>query len=946
MANVVPVHHDAPVRHELPGVGEARAYWVDETTLAWPADLLPAMVDVEALRVRPPEGFPAQCPVTFGLIAAPSGGARLVDGILQAGPDAQEIPLCVHGLLEDLLGQEAMTAHPALRGYLALSLEDEFGSRRVEREDITLLLTGQLAVVQRTAASTGGWVTAFTEVQTWPVLDRLYADAAARDGSAPLGAAIGPDGVPSFALWAPTAVDVALLAWPTGDPAGSVPLAEGDPIRVPADRADADSWDGRWEVGVEAARAAGVNAGSQYLWEVRVYVPATGRVETNLVTDPYSRALTVDSRRSVVVDLNRRDLKPSSWRENLSPVVISDAARSIYELHVRDFSAADPTVPEELRGTYTAFSLASDGTRHLRRLAAAGIDTLHLLPTFDFCSVPEARAAQRTPQIPADASPASRRPQAAITAVADDDAYNWGYDPWHWLVPEGSYAREDHQDGGARVYEFREMVGAIHGMGLQVVLDQVFNHTGASGQDPHSVLDRIVPGYYHRLDAAGNVEMSTCRNNIATEHRMAERLLIDACVSWVVDYRVDGFRFDLMGYHSLATMAQLQAALAEVAEDAVGHPVYLYGEGWNMGEVANNALFTQATQGQAGLLGIGTFNDRVRDAVHGHSNDTDPRVPQGLGNGELTDPNGYDDRSEEAKRDDLAWRTDLVRLALAGNLRDFELPGSDGRWVRGEEIRYGEQPAAYGLTPADSVNYVDAHDDETLFDRLAYKLPPGTPMSERIRMNTLCLATVTLGQSPCFWAAGTELLRSKSLDRDSYNSGDHFNAIDWAGRDNGWGRGLPPAARNFDAWVVQAGILMREDLRPAAADIAAAREQALDLLRLRRSSHLFSLGSAALIRERVSFPTGDFDTPGLVIMLIDDGAGASDVDPDLDGLLVVINPAPGAVEQRVDALVDRYFELSDIQMEGADPIVKDTRFDATTGTITVPGRTVAVLCER
>ena len=946
MANVVPVHHDAPVRHELPGVGEARAYWVDETTLAWPADLLPAMVDVEALRVRPPEGFPAQCPVTFGLIAAPSGGARLVDGILQAGPDAQEIPLCVHGLLEDLLGQEAMTAHPALRGYLALSLEDEFGSRRVEREDITLLLTGQLAVVQRTAASTGGWVTAFTEVQTWPVLDRLYADAAARDGSAPLGAAIGPDGVPSFALWAPTAVDVALLAWPTGDPAGSVPLAEGDPIRVRADRADADSWDGRWEVGVEAARAAGVNAGSQYLWEVRVYVPATGRVETNLVTDPYSRALTVDSRRSVVVDLNRRDLKPSSWRENLSPVVISDAARSIYELHVRDFSAADPTVPEELRGTYTAFSLASDGTRHLRRLAAAGIDTLHLLPTFDFCSVPEARAAQRTPQIPADASPASRRPQAAITAVADDDAYNWGYDPWHWLAPEGSYAREGRQDGGARVQEFREMVGAIHGMGLQVVLDQVFNHTGASGQEERSVLDRIVPGYYHRLDAAGNVEMSTCCNNIATEHRMAERLMIDACVSWVVDYRVDGFRFDLMGYHSLQTMARLQEALAEVADDAVGHPIYLYGEGWNMGEVADNALFTQTTQGQAGWLGIGTFNDRVRDAVHGRSDDTDPRVPQGLGNGELTDPNGYDDRSEETKRDDLAWRADLVRLALAGNLCDFELPGPDGQWVRGDEIRYGDEAAAYGLAPVDSVNYVDAHDDETLYDRLAYKLPPGTPMSERIRMNTLCLATVTLGQSPCFWAAGTELLRSKSLDTDSYNSGDHFNAIDWTGRDNGWGRGLPPAARNFDAWVVQAGILMREDLRPSPQDIATAREQALDLLRLRRSSHLFSLGSAALIRERVSFPTGDFDVPGLVIMLVDDGAGADDIDPDLDGLLVVINPAPTTVEQRVDALVDRYFELSDIQMEGADPIVKDTRFDANTGTITVPGRTVAVLYER
>ncbi|WP_238994396.1 pullulanase-type alpha-1,6-glucosidase [Actinomyces sp. 565] len=946
MAIVVPVHHDAPVRHELPGVGEARAYWVDETTLAWPADLLPAMVDVGALSAPPTEGATTRTPVTFGLVTSPEGGARIVDGILDRGPGGTEIPLSIVGSLEDLLGEEAMAAHPALRGYLALSLEDEFGGRSVEREDITLLLTGQLAVVQRTSASTGGWITAFTGVQTWPLLDRLYAGAAARDGSAPLGAGIGPDGAPTFALWAPTAVDVVLLAWPTGDPTGSAPLAEGDPVRVPAGRADAESWDGRWEVGGPAATAAGIDAGAQYLWEVSVYVPSTGKVETNLVTDPYSRALTVDSRRSVVVDLGQRALKPSNWRENLSPVVANDAARAIYELHVRDFSAADGSVPEELRGTYAAFSLASAGTRHLRSLAAAGIDTLHLLPTFDFCSVPEERAAQSVPEIPADASAASRRPQAAITAVADQDAYNWGYDPWHWLAPEGSYARAGRQDGGARVYEFREMVGAIHGMGLQVVLDQVFNHTGASGQDPHSVLDRIVPGYYHRLDAAGNVEMSTCCNNIATEHRMAERLMIDACVSWVVDYRVDGFRFDLMGYHSLATMTHLQEALAEVADDAVGHCIYLYGEGWNMGEVANNALFTQAKQGQAGLLGIGTFNDRVRDAVHGRSDDTDPRVPQGLGNGELTDPNGYDDRSEETKRNDLAWRTDLVRLALAGNLRDFELHAAGAQWVRGEEISYGDQPAAYGYAPTDAINYVDAHDDETLFDRLAYKLPLGTSMAERIRMNTLCLATVTLGQSPCFWAAGTELLRSKSLDTDSYNSGDHFNAIDWTGQDNGWGRGLPPAARNFDAWVVQAGILMREDLRPSAQDIATARAQALDLLRLRRSSHLFSLGSAALIRERVSFPSGDFDTPGLVIMLIDDGAGASDIDPDLDGLLVVINPAPGTVEQRVDALVDRYFELSDIQMEGADPIVKDTRFDAGTGTITIPGRTVAVLYER
>ena len=549
--------------------------------------------------------------------------------------------------------------------------------------------------------------------------------------------------------------------------------------------------------------------------------------------------------------------------------------------------------------------------------------------------------------IPPDASAASRRPQAAIAAVADRDAYNWGYDPYHWMAPEGSYARQGHQNGGARTREARAMVGALHGMGLQVVLDQVYNHTAAAGQEARSVLDRIVPGYYHRLDAAGDVEMSTCCNNIATERAMAERLMIDSCVAWVRDYRVDGFRFDLMGYHSVGTMARLREALAEIAEDAVGHPIYLYGEGWNMGEVADNALFRQARQGQLGELGIGTFNDRVRDAIHGGSfEQADPRANQGLGNGELTAPNALENRDEEQVRHDLAWRSDLLRLSLAGNLRDYGLATSDGRWRRGEEITYGDSPAAYGDQPIDSIAYVAAHDDETLFDRLTYKLPLGTAMADRVRMNTLCLAAITLGQSPCFWAAGSELLRSKSLDADSYNSGDYFNAIDWTGRDNGWGRGLPPANRNFETWIIQAEILIRDDLRPTTHDIASARAQALDLLRLRRSTPLFSLGSAELIRERVSFPTaGPQAQPGVIVMVIDDGAGEADVDPALDGVVVVFNMTPREVSQRVDALVGRFLELCDVQAEGADPVVRDTRFDSATGTVTVPARTVAVLVE-
>jgi len=843
------------------------------------------------------------------------------------------------------------------------------------------------------------WRTAsrVTGVQIWPLLDHLYPAAARRDGLAPLGptwaGAPDPAASPSLALWAPTAQEVTLLSWETGDPTGSVPLVEGEPRRTRAESRP----DGRWEVGCGA-----VGAGAQYLWEVRVYVPATGRVETNVVTDPYAPALTVDSRRAVAVDLRLDALAPRQWATTPSPRVTSDAARAIYELHVRDFSAADPTVPEGLRGTYAAFTVDSQGTRHLRDLAEAGMDTLHLMPTFDIATIPEERSRQKVPAVPASWGPASVVPQQAVAAVADEDAYNWGYDPYHWLAPEGSYATEGHQDGGARVAEHRAMVGALHAMGLQVVLDQVFSHTAACGQEGRSVLDRVVPGYYHRLDECGRVQGSSCSNNVATERAMARRLMIDACVTWRVAYGVDGFRFDLMGHHSRATMEAVRDALARADAVAVAQAqagdggadaartrgqvargqgargqgartrpappgtdavaatlgpasrprqrAFLYGEGWNFGEVKDNALFIQATQGQLAGTGIGTFNDRVRDALRGGGvADLDPRAHQGLGTGEYLEPNRYEALDVVRQQEDLAWRTDIVRLALGGNLRDLVLPEEDGVWRRGDEIVYGQVPAAYGVEPVESVNYVESHDNETLYDVLAAKLPEGVSLADRARMSTLCLAAVTLGQSPVLWLAGTELLRSKSMDRNSYDSGDHFNAIDWSGRDNGWGRGLPPAACNRDLWMVQSGLLMREDLRPGPEHITLARKMALDLLRIRRSTPLLTLGSADLIKERVSFPARMGGQPGcppgVIVMLVDDGAGSGDIDPRFDGVLVVFNPTPRMVEVGAEALVGRSFRLHPVQAAGADPLVRATAFDMGTGSVRVPGRTAAVLVE-
>ena len=946
------------------GSEEQRAYWVTPTLLAWPLSLLPMGMDRAGVVTDAGDPVPGSG-LALRLITAPDGGAAAVHGRIlgaEGMPAPTVTPLRVVGNLPG----DVLAARPHLEGYIALSATDATGAPLLDEDAVAAALTGQVAIAQYVGAPDptevadvgGARLDAFTGVQTAILLDHLYAEAATR---AELGVTFR-DGRPSFALWAPTAQAVTLLTWETGDPLGSVSEVPGPPTRTAAVRTD----DGRWVVDNRPGQPddAGANesdlgrpgspitAGCQYLWEVRVYVPSTLRVETNIVTDPYSTALTTDSTRSVAVDLAEARLAPEQWAQAPAPTVRNDSARSIYELHLRDFSAADETVPPELRGTYRAFTVAgSAGVRHLAELAQAGMTTIHLLPTFDIATIPEHRGSQRSPRIPSEAHPASADQQAAVEEVADDDAYNWGYDPLHWGAPEGSYATEGHQDGGARIIEFREMVGALHALGLQVVLDQVYNHTAACGQDPLSVLDRVVPGYYHRLDAVGRVTSSTCCANTATENALCERLMVDSVVRWARWYRVDGFRFDLMGHHPRAVMERVRAALDELtmADDGVdGRSIYLYGEGWNFGEVAGNALFVQATQGQLDGTGIGAFNDRLRDAVHGGGAfDPDHRVFQGFGTGLLTQPSGLDHRSWNDQSADLAHRTDLVRLGLAGNLKDYVMTISDGSVRRGIDLIHNGAPAAFASHPQENVNYVDAHDNETLYDLLAYKLPQGMPVAERVRMNTVCLATVTLAQSPAFWSAGTELLRSKSLDRDSYNSGDWFNAIDFSGQFNGFGRGLPPASRNESSWAIQGPLLQDDWLRPSPEEIAAARSQALDLLRLRASTPLFSLGSTRLIQDKLTFPGAGFGAPaGVIVMLIDDTRGGHDVDPELDAVLVVINASGQTLTQPLPELVGRDFRLSPIQAEGADEVVRRTGFDRASGTISVPARTVAVLVQQ
>ena len=904
---------DAPVA----GNGEQRAYWVSANTLAWPTSLLPEGVT----RAQVLDGSAA---LSYELVTAPEGGAGLSDGAVTG---ATTTALSVAGDLP----AEVTTAHPNLNGYIALKAPiDEAVAREA--------LTGQIAVAQKSGES----INAFTGVQIAPVLDSLYAQKATQ---ASYGVNWNEAGNPTFALWAPTAKSVALVSWNTSTPSGSDADIPGDGLRTDAVRGD----DGRWSVDNAAGE---IHEGAQYLWEVSVYVPETGKVEKNLVTDPYSVSLTVDSTRSVAVNMNNPSTVPAVWTNSKAPVIQDDAQRSIYELHVRDFSAADTSVPEYMRGTYMAFTqFESNGMRHLDELARAGMNTVHLLPTFDIATIPEKRADQKTPAIPEDAGPASEEQQAAVSAVADQDAYNWGYDPLHWMAPEGSYATSSHQNGGARVREFRSMVGGLHSIGMQVVLDQVYNHTPAAGQSASSILDRVVPGYYQRLNASGGVETSTCCSNVATENAMSEHLMIDSMIHWAKYYHVDGFRFDLMGHHPAAEMKRAKEALKSLTleKDGVdGSRLYIYGEGWNFGEVANNALFTQATQGQLDGTGIGAFNDRLRDAVHGGGPfDEDHRVFQGFGSGAFSDFNGLDTRSEAERRADYLHRVDLVKLGLAGNLKDYTLTTYDGKTVLGAQLDYNGQGAGFASQPAENVNYVDAHDNETLFDLVTYKMPADAPMDHRVRMSLISQASVALSQSPSFWASGTEMLRSKSLDRDSFNSGDYYNAIDWTMHDNGFGHGLPVKSKNGAAWDHMRPLLENPDLKPSPEQIDTSSEIAMDFLRVRSSSRLFTLGSADLIRSKVSFPnSGEGAVDGTIVMLINDEAGVgSDVDAALDGALVVFNATDKTVTTAVDGLAGRVFKLHDAQANGSDAVVKDSSFDAKTGSVTVPARTVAVFTQ-
>ncbi len=828
---------------------------------------------------------------------------------------------------------------PHLKDFSALAINLPAGK-------IKQLLKSDLVLNQY---SKQGALLASSRIQTAGIIDELYTTGSHdADEITDFGASVLVDAV-QFKVWAPTAKAVSILLFD----ANKKPLA---PAKLTMQE---DSATGAWSVkgGKDLAFA-------YYQYEVTVFHPASKKIEILTVSDPYSLSLSSDGFYSQVIDLKDATTQPATWAAQANSQVSAPEDNILYEVHIRDFSASDKSIKNtNVRGKYAAFlEKDSDGVKHLTGLRAAGLNVIHLMPTFDFSTVDAdsektialddrlEKVCRINPKNPAcvnsynpsqtlrdllkSLNPRSGDAQAIIESLRTQDNYNWGYDPFHYTVPQSSYAQNP--EGTARIMEFRAMVAQLHNMGFQVIMDVVYNHTYAAGLHEKSVLDKIVPNYYHRLNATtGAIEQSTCCDNTATEHVMMAKLMTDSLVVWARDYRIDGFRFDLMGHQPKAAMLQARAAVRKIDPNT-----YFYGEGWNFGEVANNKQFVQATQTEMSGSEVGTYTDRLRDAVRGGSSmDSGKwlRINQGIGNGLFVVPNEVQP-ADNNKAKYLNY-IDQIQVGLAGNLAAFPLKNTSGKNVIGSGVDYNGSPAGYAKDPADTINYVSKHDNQTLWDNNQYRIAYGVSSADRARMQVLSLSYPLLAQGIPFLHMGCEFLRSKSFLRDSYDYGDWFNAVDFSKQTNNYDVGLPPAVKDKDNWLFVADVLQKSEGRDHVppAQISLSNAMFLDFIKIRSNSPLFRLRTANDIIKRVSFPNaGTNHQAGLVVMKIDNTDLA--IDSAIKQIVVVFNN--GASQQAFAYKEAKKFKLHPIQATGADPIVKASK--ANSKGFIVPAFTTAV----
>ena len=935
----------------------AGARWISRDSIVWD-------IDVDE-RARP-------C-----LYYCPAGEFFCENGELQPGVQGKVFELRFNGCVG-----EADSERDCKLAYL----ESLHGQPRIDTSELSpeKLLDGGLALG---ILDVDGKLLDVTGIQCAGILDELYAY------KGELGPIFFGD-TPLLRLWAPTAQQVKLHLYSASSEDATF---EDNPIEM-TKLMEGERWTGVWEL---KGRSEWKNV--FYLYEVTVFAFWSSRIERYFVTDPYSVSLSANSKRSQIVDLHDPALFPEGWTTLEKPELGALEDTVLYELHLRDFSISDTSVDTGLRGKFTAFCKHnSNGMKHLQALSQAGLTHVHLLPASDIatinenfeqrvdmadrlsalceansrsirelCEEQQKRTILQTLQKAVAADPASEVPSKITAVLKDLDGFNWGYDPFHYGVPEGSYATDP--NGSRRILEFRQMVTALNAIGLRVVMDVVYNHTQSARDSEKSVLDKIVPGYYYRLDKHGNVQNTTCCPDTATEHRMMEKLMLDTLKRWAVEYKVDGFRFDLMGHHTRQNMRHVRELFDSLTleRDGVdGAKIYVYGEGWEFGSIQDNlpspktlgnveeqAAFTQKN---AAGIGIGTFNDRIRDAMRGGNFHPSTKSDQGFVSGLYYDYNACPDNVEtsenlEEQKRQLLNYTDTIRIGLAANLQDYELIGAEGQLLKGGDVNYRGMPAGYTAAPKECVNFVSAHDNYTLWDQLCAKAPfetagrePATAtIEERVRMQRLALSLIALGQGIPFFHAGSEILRSKSGDYDSYNSGDWFNRLDFSYECNGWGLGLPPEEKNREEWEFWKARLRSPELRPSKDLILENFGYFQALLRVRKSSRLFRLQTAEEVKKASCFlnaECGAEQLPGLIVMRLTNPAGRV-FDPERKSIIVTFNATTQTIHfsheilKNVDLKLHPNFDASvDIRLEEAE-------INSDSGTIIVPPRSTLICVE-
>ena len=418
----------------------------------------------------------------------------------------------------------------------------------------------------------------------------------------------------------------------------------------------------------------------------------------------FATAVGVNGKRAAIID--RATTNPAGWAQDKRPALLSPADQVIYELHVRDFTHKMPNNahPDKFLGVADTAALA-----HLKRL---GVTAVHLLPSFDFSSIDETK-----PHLP---------------------AYNWGYDPQNYNVPEGSYATNAY-DPATRIKEFKQMVQALHRAGIRVILDVVYNHTA---DIEHSNFQRTYPDYYYRKRADGSYsDGSGCGNETASEKPLMRAFIIESIVYWAQEYHIDGFRFDLMGVHDIMTMNAACRALHKIDPS-----IFVYGEGWSAGQCAYPSHLLASKAHMKQMPGIAAFSDELRDGLRGPF---------------------YDDK-QGAFIAGVSGAEERIKFGIVGGIAH---PQVNMQQVGGDHLPWNDDPTQF-------ISYVSCHDDMCLVDRLRASVPNLTP-EMLVRLDCLAQSVVMLSQGVPFMLSGEEMLRDKQGVHNSYQSPIEINALPW-----------------------------------------------------------------------------------------------------------------------------------------------------------------------